>query len=104
MTKIIQSEQEFEEAISGKAVVDFFATWCPPCRMFSPIIEELAAEYEGKITIVKLNVDELRSVARKYGIKSIPTAMFFKNGAAVGSVTGLQDKDYMIKLIEEHLN
>ena len=73
-------------------VVDFWATWCGPCRAIAPIVEELAAEYEGKATIVKCNVDECEDVPMQYAIRSIPTIIFFKNGKAVDRTVGALTK------------
>jgi len=70
------------------AVVDFYADWCGPCRMVSPIIEQLSKEYSGKVKFVKVNTDENPDVAMKYGIMSIPTIMVFKNGQVASTVIG----------------
>ncbi|MCB9032932.1 MAG: thioredoxin [Chitinophagales bacterium] len=74
------------------ALVDFWAEWCGPCKMIGPVIEELATEYEGKAVIGKLNVDENRDIAAEYGIMSIPTLLFFKNGEIVEKHVGLASK------------
>ncbi len=73
-------------------VVDFWAPWCGPCRMVSPTIEELAKEYDGKVVIGKLNVDENQDVAGTFGVMSIPTVMIFKGGKPVQSLIGAQGK------------
>ena len=73
-------------------LVDFWAAWCGPCRMVSPLVEELAGEYDGKITVVKLNVDENPQIASQYGIMSIPTLLIFKNGAPVSNIVGFRPK------------
>ncbi len=73
-------------------LVDFWAAWCGPCRMVSPLVEELAGEYEGKVTMVKLNVDENPQIASQYGIMSIPTLLIFKNGAPVSNIVGFRPK------------
>ena len=73
-------------------VVDFWAPWCGPCKMVSPIIEELAKDYEGKVVVGKLNVDENQQTAGQYGVMSIPTVMVFKNGKPVQSMVGAQGK------------
>jgi thioredoxin 1 len=82
---------DFEKEIlkaQTPAVVDFYADWCGPCRMVSPIIEQLSKEYEGKVKFAKLNTDENPEIAMKYGIMSIPTIMVFKNGQVASTVIG----------------
>jgi len=84
-------EQEVMQA-DGLVLVDFWAVWCGPCQMVAPVVEEIAAEYTGKLKVVKLNTDENPDIASKYRIMGIPTLMFFKNGAAVDSVVGAVPK------------
>ena len=72
-------------------IVDFFAEWCGPCKMMGPIFEEVGAKYEGKVKFVKLNVDEARESAMKYGVMSIPTVITYKGGEVVETLVGLQD-------------
>lgn len=83
-------------------LVDFWAAWCGPCRMVAPIVEELAEEYAGKITIGKLNVDEQGPVAGKYGIMSIPTLGIFKGGQMVDKIVGFRGKADLVKMLEAH--
>ena len=80
-------------------MVDFYADWCGPCRMVSPIVEELAGQYTGKVKVGKLNVDESSAVARKYNVMSIPTLLFVKNGQVVDQIVGALPKDK----IQQHL-
>ncbi|MDR2086262.1 MAG: thioredoxin [Dysgonamonadaceae bacterium] len=96
------TDANFDELIkSGKpVVVDFWAEWCGPCRMISPIIEELAHEYEEKALIGKLNVDENQEITSQYGIRSIPTILFFKNGELFDKLVGAVSKS----VIEEKIN
>lgn len=84
----------FEELKNGNLplVVDFWATWCGPCRMIAPIIEELAKEYEGKLTVGKCDVEDNDDIAAAYGIRNIPTILFFKNGEVVDKLVGAASK------------
>lgn len=84
-------------------VVDFWAEWCPPCRLIAPIVEELAKEYAGKIVFAKLNTDENQLIAAKYGISAIPTLMFFKNGKPIDQIIGALPKDDLKWWIERNL-
>lgn len=100
------TDQSFkQEVLESKmpVVVDFWAPWCGPCRFVSPIVEELAKEYMGKIKVGKLNVDENQQIASKYGIMSIPTIMILKNGQPVKTMIGAQSKENYRKEIEEVL-
>ena len=84
-------------------VVDFFATWCGPCKMMAPVIETLASEYDGKVKIGKLDVGENSDIAAKYGVMSIPTIILFKNGEAVKKTVGVQNKAVLENAIKELL-
>jgi len=96
------SDSNFETVLSEglPVMVDFWAPWCGPCRRVSPIVEELAGEYEGKVKICKCNVDENDAVPMKYAIRNIPTLLFFKNGQLVDRLVGAVPKQE----IEEKLN
>lgn len=72
-------------------LVDFWATWCAPCRAISPVVEELAAQYKGKVKIAKVNIDDHQEVPQQYGIRSIPTLLMFKGGRVVEQIVGAQD-------------
>ena len=89
------TDSNFEELLANNVVVvaDFWANWCGPCRMVAPIIEELASEYEGKALIGKVDVDDNNDVASKYGIRNIPTILFFKNGEIVDKQVGAAPKN-----------
>ena len=73
-------------------LVDFWAEWCGPCKMISPLLDELATEYDGKVKIGKINTDEQQQLASEYGIRSIPTLLFFKNGQVVNQMVGARGK------------
>ncbi len=86
---------------SGKpAMVDFWAVWCGPCRMVGPVVEELATEYQGKAVIGKVDVDTNQEVAAKYGIRNIPTILFFKDGEVVDKVVGVVPKEQLVEKIK----
>ncbi len=105
MTKAVM-DSNFEEEVlknSRPVLVDFWAPWCGPCRAIAPVIEELAKEYEGKIDVVKVNVDENPNTANKYRIRAIPTLILFKNGEVVAQVTGAVAKSSLKEMIEKAL-
>ena len=103
MEVIITSENFASLKASGQPlVVDFWATWCGPCRMVTPIISELAEEYDGRITVGKCDVEECEDLAAEFGIRNIPTILFFKNGEVVNKLIGAQPKakfDEMFKTL-----
>ena len=95
MSEVILTDANFTEEVlqfKGVVLVDFWATWCGPCRMLGPVVEELAKEYEGRVKVCKLNIDEGMETSTKYRISSVPTIIFFKDGEVVGQVVGLQSK------------
>lgn len=103
MSEVILNDANFEAEVlknEGPVMVDFWATWCGPCRMLGPVVKELAGEYAGKVKVCKLNVDEAPDTSAKYRITSIPTIIFFKNGEVAGQTVGLQSKS----ALQEKLN
>ena len=94
-----QSEVEQNE---GLTVVDFWATWCGPCRMIAPIVDQLATEYEGKAKVLKLDVDSNQATAMKFNIRSIPQVLFFKNGEVVDTVIGAVPRSTLEAKFKQH--
>jgi len=100
------SDENFEQEVlkSDKVVlVDFWATWCGPCRMIAPAVEAIADQYANRAKVGKLNVDQNLSVTSRYNIRGIPTLLLFKNGQIQEQLVGAASKDVIIKLIEKHL-
>ncbi len=105
MPAIHLTADNFDSAISsGQLVlVDFWATWCRPCQMMGPIMDQLAEDYEGRAIIAKINVDECREICTRFGITNIPNFKLFKNGVEVGNVVGAVPKDTIKNLLEKNL-
>ncbi|MBP7058513.1 thioredoxin [Candidatus Gracilibacteria bacterium] len=106
MSEIIVTDANFEQEVlnsKGLTMVDFYADWCGPCKMLAPIVEKMADEFEGKIKICKLNVDNSPETSMKYGIQGIPTMIFFKDGQPVDSNTGFLSEENMRRRLSELL-
>lgn len=98
------TDANFKDEISeGLVFVDFWAEWCGPCRMLSPVLEELSEELEGKVKIAKLNIEENRDTASEFGIMSIPTMILFQDGKPVEKVMGFQPKENLKQYLESKL-
>ena len=103
MAELTITEQNFEQEVllaKQPVLVDFWATWCGPCRMLAPVIEEIAKEYEGKIKVGKVNVDEERELALQFGVSSIPTVMVFQNGEVKETSVGYRPKEELEALLK----
>jgi thioredoxin 1 len=101
----ITNENFEKEVIESEipVLVDFWAVWCGPCKMLTPTIDQLSSEYEGKVKIGKVNVDENQEIAAKYGIMSIPTIMIFKNGQVVEQFIGVQPKTVYAEALNKYV-
>lgn len=100
------NDDNFEDQVikSDKlTVVDFWAEWCAPCKMIAPAVEELAGEYDGKINVGKVNVDDNSKIATQYSIRSIPTLLFFKGGEIVTQVVGVRTKAELKEIIDSNV-
>jgi len=103
MVQAITGEENFQQSVIDSSVpvlVDFWAQWCAPCLAAAPIIEELAREYEGKISFAKVNVEDNSAIAAKYGIAAIPTMLVFKNGEPAQQIVGLKPKKDLKKMLD----
>lgn len=102
---IVVTDANFDQTLAGYplVLVDFWAEWCAPCRMIAPILEELSREYEGKLVVAKLDVDENPKTAMRYRVMSIPTVILFKNGQPVEVLVGAQPKRNFEAKIQKHL-
>lgn len=107
MADLVFTDSNFQsDVLQSKepVVVDFWAPWCGPCRIVSPVIEELAKDYEGKVKVGKLNVDDNPNTAGAYGVMSIPSVLFFKDGKPVKTMVGAQPKENYKKTVDEVLS
>jgi len=98
------TDTDFDASVkNGVVLVDFWAEWCAPCRRLAPTVDQLAQEYNGRITVAKVNIDENPMVPSKFMIRGIPTLLLFKNGDLKETVVGIAAKDDLSKLLDKHL-
>lgn len=103
MAIVTLTKDNFEQEVMKESlpvVVDFWASWCGPCKMFSPIVDQFAEENQGKVKVGKVNIDEEPELASRYGVMSIPTAILYKNGEAVNSLVGVQPKAALEEMVK----
>lgn len=106
MATIQLSDTDFEQKVLKSqelAIVDFWAPWCGPCKMISPILEKISQEYKGRIKIYKINIDEHQATASKYQVLSIPTLLFFKNGKVTSQAVGAKSESDIKKIVDSFL-
>jgi len=107
MKPVELNETNFEQEVlkaSIPVLIDFWAVWCGPCKMIAPIVDELAIEFEGKLKIGKVDVDNNQQIAMQYGIRSIPTLLVFKGGKVVEQIVGAAPKKSLVEKLSKHLN
>ena len=104
--KVLTDSNFDAEVLKSKqpVLVDFWAEWCGPCKMLSPVIDRIAAANQGKLIVGKMNVDENQNTPQQYGIQGIPTLLFFKNGQVVNQIVGFQSQDSIQEAIDEVVN
>ncbi len=101
---LILDDKQFKTSIAkGVTLVDFWAPWCAPCRMIAPIVSDLAEEFDGQAQVAKINIDENKTIAATYGIRSIPTLIIFKDGKPAKQISGIKPKSILSKAIREQL-
>lgn len=106
MSKVLQiQDSDFDELLTddGLVVVDFTAPWCGPCRKIAPLMEQLAEEYEGRVKVVKLDIDQNKINAKKFGIKSIPAVLMFKGGEMVENLVGVAPYEKFTDAVNQHV-
>ncbi|MFI3220197.1 MAG: thioredoxin TrxA [Methylococcales bacterium] len=107
MSEVIHvSDSEFDSQVlkaQGSILVDFWAEWCGPCKMIAPILDEIANEYQGKLTVVKINIDENPATPQRYGVRGIPTLLIFKGGEVEATKVGALSKGQLAQFIDSNL-
>jgi len=100
----VKNTQEFDDLLAKEKLllVDFWATWCGPCRMIAPVIDQIAEQFAGKVTVAKVDTDENQELAIRYGIQTIPTVMIFKDGQNVAKEIGVKPLKSFVNLLEKH--
>mgnify|MGYP002789972889 CR=1 FL=1 len=97
------TDENFQQTIAkGVTLVDFYATWCGPCRMIAPIVEQLAGKVQGKARVAKLDIDQAQQITASLQITSVPTLILFKDGKEVKRVVGVKDLDYLLNLVQSY--
>jgi thioredoxin 1 len=100
------TDASFKSEVTDSAIpvlVDFWAPWCGPCKMIAPVLEEIASEYDGKVKVVKINIDENQTTPSNYGVRSIPTLILFKDGQEVEKIIGAQSKENLKQMVDKSL-
>ena len=100
------TDGEFEEKVLKSpepVLVDYWAEWCGPCKMIAPILDEIAADYAGKLTVAKLNIDDNPTTPQRFGVRGIPTLMLFKNGEVEGTKVGAMSKSQLMAFLDTHV-
>lgn len=103
--KYVENTKEFDDLLAKEkfVLVDFWATWCAPCRMIAPVIEKLADQYDGKIAVAKVDVDSNQELSIRYGIQSIPTVILFKEGKVAAKEIGVKPLNSFTKMLDSHI-
>ena len=106
MNEVTITKSNFQEEVLGSSIpvlVDFWATWCGPCRMLAPILDQIAEKYEGRLKVGKVNIDQEPELAGRFEVMAIPTVILFKDGKAVDSFMGVRDRDSVERFIDSQL-